>query len=275
MKSSHLLTTLFLGLVLGLWSAGAAAQNPPVYIDCDGGDSLNDAVRTDGDWGEPLQIHVTGTCRERVTLPRHRITINGQPEENGPIAVLDGTIVNWGSNVAIRNMTITGDGVGVVASVGRTRLINVDIAGNDEEGIIIGGGGAVFLNNSRVIGNGLEGIAVETGFLVVNNSDIVGNEIGIGATMGNITLEEAYIVENRGAGVIGRLHTGIVVNGPSTIERNGENGVQLMLDSGLLTRGEVSIDDNGGVDVVCEDHESSAKFEDKYPGRVWCPGFRW
>ena len=31
---------------------------------------MNDAVRTDGDWGEPLQIHVTGTCYGRVTLPR-------------------------------------------------------------------------------------------------------------------------------------------------------------------------------------------------------------
>ncbi len=275
MKSSHLLTTLLLGLALGLWSAGAAAQNPPVYIDCDAGDSLNEAVRTDGDWGEPLQIHVTGTCYGRVTLPRHRITINGQPEEGDPIAILDGTIVNWGSNVAIRNMAITGNGVGVVASVGRTRLINVDIFGNYEAGIVIDGGGAVYLNDSRVFDNGLGGIVVETGFLTVNNSDITGNEVGIDATMGNIILREAYIAENRGAGIIGRLHTGIVVNGPTTIERNGEHGVQLILDSGLLTSGEVSINDNGRFDVVCEDLESSAKFEDGYPGRVRCPGFGW
>lgn len=275
MKSIHMVTTLFLGLVLGLWSAGAAAQNPPVYIDCDAGESLNDAVRTDGDWGEPLQIHVTGTCYGRVTLPRHRITINGQPEEGGPIAVLDGTIVNWGSNVTIRNITITGDGAGVNASVGRTRLINVDISGNYEEGIVINGGGTVYLNDSRVFDNSLEGIAVETGFLVVNNSDIVGNESGIDATMGRITLEEAYIAENRGSGVIGRLHTAIVMHGPSTIDRNREHGVQLMYDSGLLTNGEVSINDNGRFDVRCMDRESSAKFEGWYPGRVWCSDFRW
>lgn len=275
MKSSHTVTTLFLGLVLGLWSVGAAAQHPPLYIDCDAGDSLNDAVRTDGDWGEPQTIFVTGTCYGRVTLPRHRVTIDGQPEEGGPVAVLDGTIVNWGSNVAIRNITITGEGVGVSASVGRLRLINVDISGNYEEGIVISGGGAVFLNNSRVHYNGLEGIAVETGFLEVRGSEIAGNETGIDATMGRITLEETSVVENRGAGVIGRLHTAIVANGPVTIERNGEHGVQLMYDSGFLTSGDVSINDNGRFDVLCKDRESSARFEDAYPGRVWCSDFRW
>ena len=275
MKSSHTVTTLFLGLALGLWSVGAAAQHPPLYIDCDAGDSLQDAVRTDGDWGEPQTIFVTGTCYGRVTLPRHRVTIHGQPEEGGPVAVLDGTIVNWGSNVTIRSITITGEGVGISASVGRMRLINVDISDNDEEGIVISGGGTVFLNGSQVTGNALEGIAVETGFLVVNDSVIAGNEIGIDATMGNITLEVTSIVENRGTGVIGRLHTGIVANGPVWIDRNGEHGVQLMYDSGFLTSGDVSINDNGRFDVLCKDRESSARFEDAYPGRVWCSDFRW
>ena len=275
MKSSHTVTTLFLGLVLGLWSVGAAAQHPPLYIDCDAGDSLNDAVRTDGDWGEPQTIFVTGTCYGRVTLPRNRVTIDGQPEEGGPVAVLDGTIVNWGSNVTIRNITITGEGVGISASVGRMRLINVDISDNNEEGIVISGGGTVFLSGSQVTGNALEGIAVETGFLVVNDSVIAGNEIGIDATMGNITIEGTSIVENRGAGVIGRLHTGIVANGPVWIDRNGEHGVQLMYDSGFLTSGDVSINDNARFDVLCKDRESSARFEDAYPGRVWCSDFRW
>lgn len=275
MKSSHLITALFLGLILGMWSAGAAAQNDDVYVDCDAGDSLNDAIRTEGEWAAPLRIYVIGTCYGRVTIPRHLVTIDGQPEEGGPIGVLDGTIVNWGSNLTIRNITITGAGIGVSASVGRTRLINVDISDNYEEGIVISGGGAVFLNDSQVSNNGLEGIAVETGFLAVNNSDIVGNEIGIDATMGRITLEEAYIVENHAAGVIGRLHTSILANGPVTIEGNGEHGVQLMFDSGLLTSGDVSINDNGRFDVICKDRESSAKFEDAYPGRVWCSDFRW
>ena len=274
MKSSHLITALFLGLILGMWSAGAAAQDD-VYVDCDAGESLNDAIRTEGDWGAPLRIYVIGTCYGRVTIPRHRVTIDGQPEEGGPIGVLDGTIVNWGSNLTLRNIAITGEGNGVSASVGRTRLINVDISNNDAEGIIISGGGAVFLNNSRVFDNGLEGIAVETGILAVNNSDIVGNEVGIDATMGRITLEQAYIVENRSAGVIGSLHTSILANGPVTIERNGEHGVRLMFDSGLLTKGEVSINDNHRFDVICKDRESSARFEDQYPGRVWCSDFRW
>lgn len=275
MKSSRLITTLFLGLILGLWSAGAAAQATVAYINCDAGDSLNDAIRMEGDWGAPLRLYVIGTCDDRVTVPRNRVTIDGQPEEGGPVAVLDGSIINWGSNITIRNITITGKDEGVVATGGRTRLINVDIFGNHETGIFIGGGGRLSLNNSRVADNGSEGVEVQAGFFIVNNSDITGNEVGIDAIMGNIILGEAYIVENRGAGIIGRLHTGIVVNGPSTIERNGEHGVQLALDSGLLTSGEVSINDNGGFDVVCEDLESSAKFEDGYPGRVRCPGFGW
>jgi len=276
MKSSHTVTTLFLGLVLGLWSVSGAAQNPDVYVDCDAGDSLNDAVRAEGDWGEPQTIFVTGTCYGRVTLPRNRVTIDGQPEEGGPVAVLDGTIVNWGSNVAIRNITITGESSGVSASGGRTRLINVDISHNTEEGIVISRGGSVSLSNSRVFGNELEGVAVETGFLIVNNSEIAENEVGIDATMGRITLNEGTsIVHNRGGGVAGMLHTSILANGPAWIERNGEYGVQLALDSGFLTVGEVSINDNGRFDVKCKDRESSAKFEDWYPGRVWCSDFRW
>jgi hypothetical protein len=275
MKSSHLATTLFIGLIFGLWSAGAAAQNPVVYVDCDSGDSLSDAVRLEGDWGQPLRLYVIGTCYENATVPRDRVTIDGLPDENGPTGVIEGNIRNFGSSITIRNIRITGQGFGFAASVGRTRLINVDISDNDEEGILISGGGTVFLSDSQVTGNALEGVSVETGFLVVDNSVIAGNEIGIDASMASITIEESSVVENRGAGIRGTLHTGIVANGPVWIERNGKHGVKLMYDSGLVTSGDVSINDNGWADVACRDRESSAKFLDMYPGRVWCSDFRW
>lgn len=66
-------------------------------------------------------------------------------------------------------------------------------------------------------------------------------------------MKSHFDVKYHGAHIIGRLHTGIVVNGPSTIERNGEHGMQLMLNPRLLTSGEVSINDNGWLDVVCEE----------------------
>ncbi len=275
MKSSHPVIALCLGLVFGLWSAGAAAQNPEIYVDCDAGDSLNDAIRTEGDWGQPLRLYVIGTCYENVTVPRNRLTIDGLAPDRLDQAVIEGNIRNWGSSITVRNIRITGQGFGFAASVGRTRLINVDISNNDEEGIVISGGGTVFLADSRIQDNGLEGVAVETGFLVVDNTEITGNEVGIDATMGRITLEESSVVENRGTGIIGRLHTGIVANGPAWIDRNREHGVQLVYDSGFVTVGEVSINDNGRFDVKCHDRESSAKFEDWYPGRVWCSDFRW
>ena len=277
MKSSHLVTTLFLGVILGLWSVGVTAQGTEAYVYCDNGDSLNDAIRMEGDWGRPLELYVIGTCREdRITVPRGRLTINGLPDGSPNQAVIEGSIINWGMTLAIRNITITGEGAGVRASVGRTRLINVDISHNYEEGIVIDGGGAVFVNNSRIQHNGLEGVSVETGVLQVTDSEISDNEVGIDANMGRIVLNEgASVVENRGAGVIGRLHTSIAANGPVTIERNGKHGVQLVYDSGFLASGDVSVIDNGRFNVVCEDLESSAKFEDGYPGRVRCPGPRW
>ena len=138
------------------------------------------------------------------------------------------------------------------------------------------GGTAVFLIDSRVQHNGLEGVSVETGVFEVNDSEIADNEVGIDAIMGRIVLNEGTsIVNNRSGGVIGNLHTSIVANGPVWIERNGEHGVRLALDSGFLTVGDVSINDNGWFDVKCKDRESSAKFEDQYPGRVWCSDFRW
>ncbi len=275
MKSSHLVFALFLGLVFGLWSAGAAAQNPVIFVDCDAGDSLNDAIRVEGDWGQPLRLYVIGTCFETVTVPRNRVTIDGLPPGSLDQGVIEGSIRNFGSSIAIRNIRITGEGSGFEASVGRTRLINVDISNNAEEGIVIDGGGTVYLTDSRVQHNSLEGIAIETGFLVVNRTEIADNEVGIAATMGRITLEETSVVENRGTGIIGRLHTAIVANGPAWIERNGEHGVLLEFDSGFVTSGEVSINDNGRFDVKCNDRESSAKFQDWHPGRVWCSDFRW
>jgi hypothetical protein len=276
MKSSHLVTTLFLGVILGLCSVGAKAQGTEAYVYCDNGDSLNDAIRMEGDWGRPLELYVIGTCREdRITVPRGRLTINGLPDGSPNQAVIEGNIINWGMTLAIRNITITGEGAGVTASVGRTRLINVDISHNYEEGIVIDGGGAVYVNNSRIQHNGLEGVSVETGVFQVTDSEISDNQVGIDTTMGRIVLNEGTsVVENRGAGVIGRLHSSIAANGPVTIERNGEHGVQLMYDSGFLANGDVNINRNGRFDVVCEDHESSAWFEDGYPRRVRCPGFR-
>lgn len=276
MNSSQLVTTLLIGLILGLWSVGATAQGTEAYVYCDNGDSLNDAVRMEGDWGRPLELYVIGTCREeRITVPRGRLTINGLPDGSPNQAVIDGSIINWGMTLAIRNITITGEGFGVSASVGRTRLINVDISHNDAEGIVISGGGAVFLNDSRVQHNGLEGVSVETGVFQVTDSEISDNEVGIDATMGRIFLNEGTsVVKNRGVGVIGRLHSSIAANGPVTIERNGEHGIQLMFDSGFLASGDVNINGNGRFDVVCQDHESSAWFEDVYPRRVRCPGFR-
>lgn len=272
MKSSHLLVSLIAGVVLSFWTAAAVGQGAvEVDVDCDAGDSLDDAIRTEGDFGLPLTLNVTGTCYGRARVNRDVVQIDG-----GGTAVLHGSIINWGTRLTIRNIMITGESFGFSASVGRTRLINVDISQNYDEGIVISGGGAVFLSDSRVQHNGLEGVSVETGVFQVSDSEIANNEVGIDAIMGRIVLNEGTsIVHNRSAGVIGNLHTSIVANGPVTIERNGQHGVQLALDSGFLTSGDVSINDNGRFDVKCKDRESSAKFEDQYPGRVWCSDFRW
>ena len=273
MKLTHIFVSLFASVALSFWSVAAMGQVPvEIDVDCDAGDTLTDAIATEGDFGVPLILNVTGTCYEHPRVNRNSVVIDG-----GGTAVLHGSLRNWGMRLTVRNITITGDSFGFSASVGRSRLINVDISHNVEAGILISGGGTVFLRNSRVQhNNGLAGVAIETGFLTVDNSEITDNWAGIDATMGRVMLGDgAIIVDNIGAGVIGNLHTSILADGIVKIENNGEHGVQLMLDSGFLARGDVSINDNAWYDVACIDRESSARFEDAYPGRVWCTGFRW
>ena len=264
------------GFLIGLiMVAGLGFMTVPALalertVDCDKGQSLQDAITKTRSSAAPLIVHVKGTCYERVRNSRDLLVIDGHNE-----AVIHGSVINWGTRLTIRNIEITGADAGIRASSGRTRLLGVHLVDNEGEGLVLDGSGVVYFNGGSVRNNGLAGVSAESGTVAFNNVDISGNRTGIDAAMSRITLQNTRVIDNIGPGLRAYLHSGIIVNGPATIEGNTENGVRLELDSGLLTRGPVSITGNAWVDVYCHDNESSAKFDGTYPGSAWCSDFNW
>ena len=89
---------------IGLFSTRASAANRTV--DCNEGQSIQDAVEKGQGSASQLYIDVSGSCEEVVTIKRDDVTIDG-----GETATVVGTIlVDGGRRISIRDITITGPG---------------------------------------------------------------------------------------------------------------------------------------------------------------------
>ena len=191
-------------------SAGAAGWNWPVnplkevYVDCDIGQSLQDAVDMAGWTARPYTIYVTGTCDEDITISRNRLQINGGGE-----AQISGRIRNFGASITLRDLTITGPGEGLRASGGRTRVLDVHFVNNDADGIHATGNAMVSLRGGSVDGSSGSGIDLQSSVLNLHNVQIMSNMgNGIHALMSQITITgETQIFSNDVHGIDANLHS--------------------------------------------------------------------
>lgn len=235
------LSTAALLLIFGQALAGERK------VDCDDGDSLQQTIDAGAGSAAPIDIYVTGTCTEDLLIGRDRVSILGDGD-----TVIDGQItVRGADNLAIRNLTITGSGNGINASVARIFMVNVNLVGNDDYGIALRHGGAIFMRNGSIAHNqGDIGLLIENGLGSLRNMEIFDNAVD------GIVVNENGSLTMIGGGVNGHENgTGIVVHLSSALELIGAHvginqfaGVSLSMasvaainDSALNANGEYGL----------------------------------
>jgi hypothetical protein len=231
-----------LAAALAAVAFGAAPVQAQVFVDCDVGDSIQDALDAQGEAAVAI-VDFVGTCEESITIARDRVSIEGVDDG----ATIVGRVRMFGpSNVTFRNFTITGPDVGILVRGGRTRLIGMNLIDNDGFGIEGHDGAAINLIGSTVANNGgPHGIVVENATLDLNGSDVYGHpDLGI-AVLGNssLTADGSSISDNL-RGVVATLGSSVrAVN--TDITDNILDGINMTTNSSAQLDG-VVITRNGG-----------------------------
>jgi hypothetical protein len=242
------------------------------HVDCNKGQSLQEAIDKTGSSAAPLTINVSGTCFEDITIARDRLAINGSGD-----AKIAGRVRIFGARATLRDLTITAPSMGLSASGGRTRLLDVHFVDNDGPGLELTGNAVVLVRGGSINSNAGAGIFSISSVLDVSDALITSNEgNGIEALMSQITISgETRIESNDVHGVNANLHSSLLMDGPVVVTANDASGIRIEYDSGLLTFGPIEITGNGEIDAVCGDTESSAVFNDNLPTTILCSDFDW
>lgn len=173
----------------GAWSDWSAPQTlavettPPVSLGGSPQPSLAAALQA----AQPGQVISlgAGTMRlgETVRVPAgvtmegagpQRTILDATGRDTG--VALDGSAA--GQPTQVRGLTVSGARTGVsVGSVHDARLTNVIVRDSSDAGIDVGAAGAAVLRNGTLVGNG-QG-AVSFGTLLVKNSLVLGNQVGL------------------------------------------------------------------------------------------------
>jgi hypothetical protein len=245
------LLRVFFFIIIGSSLLGSQAGAVDKKVDCDKGQTITKALESADRTAETLAISVTGTCEEFVRIGRDRVSIES---ENG--ATVIGQITIFGpSNVTLRNLTITGPGNGLRIFGGRTRVFNVNLIQNEENGIFAADGAVVrfedgqitdnngdfgvLLNNSEaqissslVSGHRQDGLAVTlNSSLTIVASNVSGNSVGISISRtSSLELIETEVTGNHVFGVLlSNNSSGTLVN--PTITNNARQGLELGFNS--------------------------------------------
>ncbi len=220
----------------------AAPVQAQVFVDCDTGDSIQGALDAQSEAAVAI-VDFVGTCEEFITISRERVQINGVDDG----ATIVGRVRMFSpSNVTFRDFTITGPDYGVLARGGRSRLIGINLEGNEDYGIEGYDGATINLRNSTVANNGgPHGVVLENAALNLINSHVYGHpDLGI-AVLGNSSLSaDGSSVGDNLRGVVATLGSSIrAVN--TDITDNILDGINMTTNSSAQLDG-VVITRNGG-----------------------------
>jgi len=293
-------TALLVSIALFTSQAGAITRT----VDCDKGQSIQNALEKGQSNAEPLVINVRGTCDESVTIARDDVTLLGIGENAGISSTTDISVsIEGGQRIRIENLTLSGPDIPLSVDSAYVTLVNVTVEGSNDNGIDAVDGAHINIEESRIRNNGLDGIIIEKGGTldlyntvvsgngragvglsknsssVITNSEISGNLTGPGVSISeNSTakFEGTTVISGNGANGINILsHSFANVFSPTVISGNGQNGLFLALDSGSEIIGPVTIGDNANAAVYCNDAESSIAIQDysNINQAVACTGF--
>ena len=269
MKKLSLKITAAMIAGIGLFATSVSAANRTV--NCDEGQSIQDALEKGRGSAAELYIDVSGSCEEVVTIKRDDVTIDG-----GETATVVGAIIVEGGNrIIVREITITGSGLGtgVVAVGGNLKLIRSAITGNsglgvlatdsayvgmsrsiienNGSGVVARQGSSVFVRKTTISGNDDYGIILKSNSTgtVVTNSTISGNDIGIGVfENSSVYVDDSDIVNNYNTGIETDNGVSVDVDNNSTIGSNAGGGIDADLHSSVVI-GDSSITNNGNYGI--------------------------
>lgn len=254
-----------IGLTLNLSSANAAVHT----VDCAKDQSIQRVIDTALSSAAPLEIYFSGTCEENLRITRDRLILDGNNE-----GTISGLVSIFTAAVTLRDLAVTGPGPGVRVFGGRSRLLGVNLYGNEGDGLLITQNAMVVLNGSTVSSNGVSGVFVQAGTLYATNTGIVGNNLnGILAEIGSrVFLDGTWIEDNSSIGLYLSLHSAADLRNGARITGNLGYGAFAGQDSGIRTATpDVVINDP----VYCEDLESSFVSAGSIAGPVLCSDFNW
>ena len=268
----RLFFTALLSALLFLGSVGSAQADLGRKVNCDAGQSLTGALEASDGYGGKLNITVSGTCEESITIDRDRVNIMG---EDG--AIIIGRIAVFGpANVTLQNLAITGPSDGIVVRAGRTRILGCTIYENEGVGVVVRDGAWVLVRDSYISDNAELGILADNAQVEVENGRIAGNaDVGFRADrQGSIVLQGTVVVEDNTGGIELWLHSTLDLTGQTQVQDNGDVQIYAVEDSAIrVSSGDVSVP---GL-IVCDDDESSFLVregaEEAYVPYVSCSDF--
>jgi len=264
-----LVTKLLLAVVVGLGFFALPVFAATRHIDCDDGQTISKALETAKGSADGLEIFVSGTCSEIVTIRRDDVTINGEPD-----AIIEGTVRVFSSSaVWFNNITITGPGDGLVVSGNAdVRLSMVQIRDNGGHGLSLRRQATALLLDTMIVNNGEWGVFVEDSSLQANRSEIVGNNsYGIFADLGShIYLNNTEVANNGAPGTQVMLHSVIDLRSGTHFHDNQYHDLFAVEDSAIrISSEDVNVEGNIG----CEDSESSLSNRGGVTILTDCSGF--
>jgi hypothetical protein len=245
---TQLLAATVLLLASGPTLAGARV------VDCDAGDSLQNAIDAGVGSAAPVEINVTGYCTENLLITRDRVSIYG----DGNTAIDGRVSVRGANNLMIQNLTITGSGDGISASVARIRLINVHLVGNYGDGIALRHGGYVFMRDGSIANNhGDIGLLIENGSgqlrdVEVSDNDFHGIVVNVNGSLemigGSVNLHE------QAAGITAKLSSTIELDGVTV--NNNLDGIYVSTGS-AATIYNSTVNENYIIGIAAIDNSSA------------------
>jgi hypothetical protein len=226
MQKSLVVAFSVIGLGLGLAVPEVSAMTR--YVNCDAGQTIQDAIEKSESRAERLEIFVKGTCRGDITIRRPDVTIDGNNE-----TTIAGSINVFASTTWLNNLTVTAPGRGVVVSDNSARLLGVTLSGNEGVGLYIRRGGFAWFRGGVVSGNSAAGIYLENGSLDADN---------------------LIVADNADDGILADSQSNVVLRSNTRIERNGAAGLSIILDSLADLRDNAFVSGNTGLGVfISED----------------------
>ena len=232
------------GLMLVFGQAYGGEKN----VNCDKGDSIQNAIDAGAGSAARKVVYVTGFCEEDLLITRDNISLLG----DGNTMISGHIRVRGSDGLTIRDLSITGPGDGISVSVSRIFMTNVHIVGNYGDGIALRWGGAISLRNGSIAGNlGDIGFLIENGHGELINTEVSDNAsdgIVVNAN-GSLTMTGGEVdLHEQGTGITAKLSSSVELESVS-VSKN-KTGISVLIGSAAaISNSTINGNTNTGVFV--------------------------